>query len=295
MLSALLGHSKELARVISRSTLVTYTKVYAPRVVAHQLAVRSMSTTQAAKQNHKIPFPQVRTEKPSLDERIHAFDHARFGELDHTDLGPLSLVPESNIQWPTNHRLVCTSCKGHLLTYRMCDVDKEADRIAEIYQAALDELHGNSSSDWHHSPEAIRQRVNEGNFSLWGVYDNGHKDELIGVISAEKIPGERRVHIGWGAVHPEFRGRGTFESIGMFVDGIIEKSGAQYGTIWVPTTHNLGQRMMEQVPGWKPVGFFRGGAFMGGHDERFYRENVVWYDKLFNGKSVNHGTGRILI
>ena len=69
--------------------------------------------------------------------------------------------------------------------------------------------------------------------------------------------------------------------MGVFMDGMIAKSGAQYGEGWMATTHDLSQRMIEKVPGWRPVGFFHGSELLGGSDGKYYRQSVVWYSKLF--------------
>ena len=44
--------------------------------------------------------------------------------------------------------------------------------------------------------------------------------------------------------------------------------------------------MIEKVPGWRPVGFYPGGELLGGSDGLFYRQNVVWYSKLFNDAAL---------
>ena len=206
---------------------------------------------------------------------------SRFGHLEHTGLGKLKDVPESQVQWPEDFTETFRSCQNHVLTYKMCNVEEEAERIAEIYQKGIDEIHGNSDYEWHHNPALIIENVKSGNYSIWGTYDDSDNGKLIAVNSVEKMPGQRGLHWIWGAVDPECRGRGVWENLGLYMDKMIEKSGAQYAAAWVATTHDLSQRMLEKVPGWKPVGFYPGGEFLGGTDGHYYRQNVVWYSKLY--------------
>lgn len=215
----------------------------------------------------------------SLEEK-QKWQKKRFGLLPNTRLGDASKLPE--MEWPSNLSIIYMSCKQHLLEYRMCDVHNEAERIAEIYQRAIDEIYGNSEYEWHHSAEQIRARCSTGEYSIWGTYDLTDEGKLIAVLSAEFIRGQRACHIIWGAVDPACRGRGVWENLGLFIDQLVEKSHAQYGIVWMATSHNLSQRMIEKVPGWRPVGFFLGGEHLGGTDGKYYRQNVVWYSKLYD-------------
>jgi hypothetical protein len=72
----------------------------------------------------------------------------------------------------------------------------------------------------------------------------------------------------------------------LYMDKVIELSGAQYGMAWMVTTHVLSQRMAEKA-GWKPVEVFPGGEFMGGSDGKYYRHSSVWYVKLY-GDGLQH-------
>jgi hypothetical protein len=72
--------------------------------------------------------------------------------------------------------------------------------------------------------------------------------------------------------------------LGEFNDEIVRRSGAQLGIAWAATTHDLTQRAMEEV-GYRPMGCFVGGEFLGGSDGRYYRQNVIWYGKLYGDGS----------
>jgi GNAT superfamily N-acetyltransferase len=288
---------KQTMNLMAATPARHYAQLYLPRMLAHQGACgmvmrskTSISSTVAQSYLHRgtsqmVPFSTsattTKTTNPVLDEKKQ-WDHQRFGHLDHTRLGRLETIPESMVHWPVDHSMTFHSCKNRLLNYRMCDVNKEAERIAEIYQAAIDEQQRNSDYEWHHSPHEIRQRVASGQYSIWGTYDVEEINQLIAVNSVEKMPGQRGLHWIWFAVHPSCRGRGVAENTGIFMDAMMEKSGSQYGCVWMASTHNLSQRMIERVPGWRPVGFFYGGELLGGTDGKFFRENVIWYSKLFN-------------
>jgi hypothetical protein len=211
------------------------------------------------------------------------WDGVRFGQLDHTHLGDLSnCVREEEMAWPDYVRTF-VSTKGHTLLYKAVDVGKEAERVAEIYRRGVDEMRGNSLYDWHLDASDIRERVGTGEFAIWGTYEGGR---LIAVNSTEFVRGQRAVHWIWGAVDPAHRGKGVWENIGLYIDTVIELSRAQYGMVWMVTTHVLSQRMVEKA-GWMPVGVFPGGEFMGGSDGHYYRHTAVWYVKIY-GDAVKH-------
>jgi hypothetical protein len=48
---------------------------------------------------------------------------------------------------------------------------------------------------------------------------------------------------------------------------------------------------MAEKAGWKPVGVFPGGEFMGGSDSRYYRHTAVWYVKIY-GDAQKHVQAR---
>ncbi len=68
--------------------------------------------------------------------------------------------------------------------------------------------------------------------------------------------------------------------MGEYLDAVTEMSDAQIGFFWVATTHKYSQISVEKA-GYKPMGFFIGGEFMGGSDNRYYRQNVIYYGKLY--------------
>lgn len=220
-------------------------------------------------------------------EQKKKWDGIRFGQLDHTRFGDLSnCVPEEAMVWP-DYLQTFVSTKGHTLLYKAADVEKEAERAAEIYRRGVDEMRGNSLYEWHLDARSIRERAGTGEFALWGTYEDG---QLIAVNSTEFIRGQRAVHWIWGAVDPAHRGKGVWENIGLYIDKVIELSRAQYGMVWMVTTHVLSQRMAEKA-GWKPVGVFPGGEFMGGSDGHYYRHTSVWYVKVY-GDALKHVQSR---
>ena len=68
--------------------------------------------------------------------------------------------------------------------------------------------------------------------------------------------------------------------MGEYLDAVTELSGAQMGIVWVVTTHKYSQIQVEGV-GYRPIGFFIGGEFLGGSDKRYYRQSVIYYGKLY--------------
>ena len=215
--------------------------------------------------------------QPFNVEEKKQWDGVRFGRLEQTKLGDLSTcVREEEMAWP-DYIKTFVSKKGYTLLYKGVDTEREVERVAEIYRRGVDEMIGNSLYDWHLDANAIAERIRTGEFAIWGTYEDG---QLIAVNSTEFIRGQRAVHWIWGAVDPAHRGKGVWENIGLYIDKVIELSRAQYGMVWMVTTHVLSQRMAEKA-GWKPVGVFPGGEFMGGSDGHYYRHTAVWYVKVY--------------
>lgn len=235
----------------------------------------------------KIEKSHEESRQPFDLEQKKKWDGVRFGQLDHTRLGHLShCVREEEMTWP-DYVQTFVSEKGHTLRYMPVHVNEEAERVAEVYRRGVDEMRGNSLYDWHLDASKIVDRVRTGDFAIWGTYDDGL---LIAVNSTEFVRGQRAVHWISGAVDPAHRGKGVWENIGLYMDKVIELSRAQYGMVWMVTSHVLSQRMVEKA-GWKPVGVFPGGEFMGGSDGRYYRHTVVWYVKVY-GDAAKHVQSR---
>lgn len=124
-----------------------------------------------------------------------AWDGSRFGYLHHTVLGSLqACTAEEALYWPEYDRTF-VSQKGYSLLYKKVDVEREAERVAEIYRRAIDEMVGNSHYEWHHKAEHIRNAVRGGDYAIYGTYQGG---VLISVNSLELFEVIGR-HTGCGA------------------------------------------------------------------------------------------------
>ncbi len=198
----------------------------------------------------------------------------RFGNVNENILGKINETKK--IVWPDLSEEFIV--KNRVLKYKMVSVPKYAKRIAEIYKNAIDEMVGNSEYEWHHNPEEIINRFNTGDWNFYGCF---HEDKLIGIESMYIIRGQRTMQWVWGCVDPEFRGYGVWQNIGKFNDKLVEMSNAQMGIIWAATTHSYSQMTAESA-GYKPIGCFVGSEFLGGSDGKYYRQNVIWYSKLYN-------------
>lgn len=203
----------------------------------------------------------------------------RFGQIDDKILGQINDIEE--ISWPDIVK-ECT-IKGNRLKWHMVDVEKSANSIAEIYRNGLDELVGNSEYEWHHDPEEILNKVRTGD---WNFYGCTYEGELISAVSMHIIRGQRGIQWVWGVVDPIYRGKGVWPLMAEYLDLVTKMSGAQMGFFFVVTTHKYSQMSVEKA-GYKPMGCFIGGEFMGGSDNRYYRQNVIYYGKLY-GKGKKH-------
>lgn len=203
----------------------------------------------------------------------------RFGNIPEEILGKIDEIEE--ITWPWLN-MDYERKEGKFSWRSIGNIKNSAERIAEIYRNAIDEMAGNEEYEWHHDPEEIIKRVQSGDYNIYGCYWRG---ELILVVSAHIIQGQRAIHWIWGAVDPAYRGLGVWHELGLVIDAITERSGAQFGFFWVATTHNYSQQTAERA-GFKPIGCFVGGEFMGGSDGRYYRQTVVYYAKLYGEKHL---------
>ncbi len=204
----------------------------------------------------------------------------RFGNIDNTLLGKIE--DTKDIIWPD----LVTECeiRGNKLKFQMIkDIEKSAKRIAEIYRNGLDEIVGNSEYEWHLVPDEIIKKVRTGDWNFYGCYFNGI---LVLAESFHIIRGQRAIQLVWAVVDPIYRGKGTWQPWHEYLDSLIEMSGAQTGFCFVVTTHRYSQIALEKI-GYRPMGFFIGGEFMGGSDGNYYRQNVIYYGKLF-GEGKKH-------
>ena len=195
----------------------------------------------------------------------------RFGEVEENILGNINDVKE--IFWPNLEKEY--QIKGRTLVYKMIDLDKYSNRVAEIYRKAIDEMIGNSEYEWHHDSKEVVSHYETGDWNFYGCFLG---DKLIGVESMFIIRGQRAIQWVWGCVDPAYRGYGVWQNIGMFNDELLTLSNTQMGIVWVATTHPYSQMTAESA-GYKPIGCFVGGEFLGGSDSKYYRQNVIWYSK----------------
>lgn len=199
---------------------------------------------------------------------------SRFGNVDENVLGKIKQTKE--ISWPNLVKEY--EVKGNKLRFQAIEnIEESAERIAEIFRNAIDEMVGNSEYEWHHYPEEIIKRAKTGDWNFYGCYFDG---KLISVTSMCINRGQRAMQWVWGCVDPIYRGKGVWKNIGEYLDMIVQMSGAQMGIVWVATTHKYSQMTAEQA-GYKPMGCFVGGEYLGGSDGRYYRQNVIYYGKIY--------------
>lgn len=217
----------------------------------------------------------------SLTER-KLWSKKRFGEVPEDILG--SSKELKPMVWP---KLVETYPlkSGQTANMRMLEnIEDYAPRVAEIYQKAIDEMVGNTDYEWHHDPKQIVEKVRAGD--TYRIYGYFLDKELIGVGSLCMLKGQRAIQWVWGAVDPDYRGAGMWKPVAEYNDKLIASSGAQMGLLWVATTHPFSQMSVEAV-GYRPWGIFPGGEFLGGSDEKWYRQTVVWYAKPYGESAKN--------
>ena len=213
-------------------------------------------------------------------EKRKEWNKTRFGSIDEKILGKIDEARD--ILWPDMVKEY--EVKGHILKYQMVkDIEKSAERIAEIFRNCADEMVGNSELEWHHSPEKIIEMYRTEDWNFYGCYLEG---KLISVSSMHTIRGQRAIQWIYGCVDPPYRGMGVWHYMGEYYDIIVQMSGAQMGFYSVVTSHNYSQMTAEKA-GFRPMGCFVGGSFYGGSDGRYFRQNMIYYGKLY-GEGKKH-------
>jgi len=87
----------------------------------------------------------------------------RFGDIGNTLLGKIE--DTKDIIWPDLVKEY--EIRGNKLKFQMVkDIEKSAERIAEIYRNGLDEIIGNSEYEWHLVPDEIIKKVRTGDWNF---------------------------------------------------------------------------------------------------------------------------------
>lgn len=198
----------------------------------------------------------------------------RFGNIDGDVLGRIYEVKD--ITWPDLVKVY--EVEGRTLKYQMVkDIEESAGHIAEIFRDSADEMVGNSELEWHHDPKKIMEMFHTGDWNFYGCYFEG---QLISVSSMHIIRGMRAIQWIYGCVDPAYRGIGVWHHMGEYYDMIVQMSSAQMGFFSVVTSHKYSQMTAEKA-GFRPMGCFVGGSFYGGSDNRYFRQNMIYYGKLY--------------
>lgn len=162
------------------------------------------------------------------------------------------------------------------------DIEKYADRIAQLYREGVYEMQGQPDYEWHTRPSEIITKHQNGTAKIYAVFlDGDEPDNIVQAISVTLIHGQRICWGIWSVVDPNMRGLGIMKYLGQFLSLIGEHSGCDLVKGWVVTTHTLSQRTLEEA-GFLPIGYFPGGELFRGADGRCYRHNVIWYQKIFH-------------
>lgn len=130
------------------------------------------------------------------------------------------------------------------LMYKKLNAGQWAERIAEIYRHAIDEMVGVEHYEWHHHPRLSRERARSGDWAFYGVF---LERQLISVVSLFIHQTMYYIQWVWGCVDPEAGGGGVRVNIGRYLDRVCRLSGAVYGRGWCATTHDLSQRTAESA------------------------------------------------
>lgn len=162
------------------------------------------------------------------------------------------------------------------------DIERNAERIAQLYRAGIYEMINQPEYEWHIHPSEIIAKDQNGSAKIYAVFLEGDDPHnIVQVLSTTLIQPQRICWGIWSTVDPDERGLGIMKYCGQFLSLIGEHCGCDLVNAWVVTHHTLSQRTLEEA-GFLPIGYFPGGTLFAGANGKCYRHNVIWYQKMFH-------------
>lgn len=175
----------------------------------------------------------------------------------------------------------------------------DLEAVAELWRAAYPEVYG-SVHEWILDPEAYEERVAFA--ENWAEHSKTRSHAvMVGEdLEAQKIvmssiytkwDKNLQVEASFIAIHPDYRkgpmAAAIWQNLASFYKW-LEKSGAEYVTVFCETWHNITQYIWFKRMGWKIAGIFPGNFTRWAGGEKEYRSCTIhFYRFLNNGDKVS--------
>lgn len=165
--------------------------------------------------------------------------------------------------------------------------ENEIEEIVQLYREGLPEVYGNyefCSILW--SERLSKELQDEEGFMkgdlLLIVVEKLDEKKLVGSIMLKKNDQNMSIYWEHGVIHPEYRGQKIFKDLCIFCDKITENTGTEYASGLAVTFHSATQKVLESL-GWKTRGIFPGAVALWNHEDKYFRQSLIYFDKFYNG------------
>ncbi len=202
---------------------------------------------------------------------------------DYRGLCNFKSMKEKKIVWPKINKKYIL---GGNYVLRLIE-ENEIEEIVQVYRESLPEVYGNFEYDSILWPERLSKELKNENGFMKGdvlliVVEKLNEKKLIGALMLKKSDQNMSIYWEHGAILPEYRGQKIFKDLCIYCDKITEDTGTEYASGLAVTFHNASQKVLESL-GWNTRGIFPGAVILWNHEDKYYRQSLIYFDKFYNG------------
>lgn len=192
-------------------------------------------------------------------------------------------IKEKKMSWPIIEKKYILDNKVVLRLIK----EQEIEEIVQVYREGFPDLYDNNVYDAVLYPERLYKKLQSDNGFMKGdciliVAEKIDEKKLVGSAILTKNVSNMSIHWETGVVHKDYRGYKIFGELLKFLDEITENTGAEYANGTSVTFHSATQKVLESL-GWKTRGIFPGAVATWNYDDKYYRQSLIYFDKLYNG------------
>ena len=164
--------------------------------------------------------------------------------------------------------------------------EQEIEEIVQVYREGFPDLYDNNIYDAVLYPERLYKKLQSDNGFMKGdciliVAEKIDEKKLVGSAILTMNISNMSIHWETGVIHKDYRGHKIFGELLKFLDEITEKTGAEYANGTSVTFHSATQKVLESL-GWRTRGIFPGAVATWNCDDKYYRQSLIYFDKLYN-------------
>jgi hypothetical protein len=192
-------------------------------------------------------------------------------------------VKEKKMSWPLIDKKYILENK---FVIRLIE-EQEIDEIVQVYREGFPDLYNNNIYDAVLYSERLNKKLQCDNGFMKGdciliVVEKIDEKKLVGAAILTMNISNMSVHWETGVIHKDYRRHKIFGELLKFLDRITEDTGAEYANATSVTFHSATQKVLESL-GWKTRGIFPGAVATWNFDDKYYRQSLIYFDKLYNG------------